>query len=79
MLLSFFENHLFENHLLASLHQTKSQCFMFGLGCCCCCRRRDDSREDQGDSEEEDSEEEDDEEDPADSRDAPDPRDCVIS
>ncbi len=49
------------------------------LSWCCHCRRRDESREDQGDSEEEDSEEEDDEEDPADLRDAPDPRDCIIS
>ena len=49
------------------------------IGCYCHCRRRDESREDQGDNEEEESGEEDDDEDPANSRDAPDPRDCIIS
>jgi len=42
-------------------------------------RRQHENGEDQGDSEEEDSEEEDDDADPANSRDAPDPRDCIIS
>lgn len=70
------------NHLVrksVSNSRVSAICLDLGFSCCCHCRRRAESREDQSDNEEEESEEEDDDEDPANSRDAPDPRDCTIS